>query len=72
MEGDTLTRPVLERKTKFFRESGDFAGNLETWDFFLGINDIMLGYCRKKRLKVQHSVAQTTFGSIVTPGVLLS
>ena len=32
--GDSSNKGCFGRKTNLFRESGDFAGNRETWEFF--------------------------------------
>ena len=34
--GDSSNKGCFGRKTDFFRESGDFAGNRETWEIFSG------------------------------------
>ena len=38
--GDSSNKGCFGRKTNLFRESGDFAGNRETWEIFLEIWDI--------------------------------
>ena len=38
--GDSSNKGCFGRKTNLFRESGDFAGNRETWEFFREIWDI--------------------------------
>ena len=38
--GDSSNKGCLGRKTNLFRESGDFAGNRETWEIFREIWDI--------------------------------
>ena len=45
--GDNSNKVCFGRNTKFFRESGDFAGNRETWDNFRKILDIF-GTLKKK------------------------
>ena len=45
--GDNSNKVCFGRNTKFFRESGDFAGNWETWDNFRKILDIF-GTLKKK------------------------
>ena len=32
--GDSSNKGCFGRKTNLFRESGDFAGNRETWEIF--------------------------------------
>ena len=32
--GDSSNKGCFGRKTNLFRESGDFVGNLETWEIF--------------------------------------
>ena len=32
--GDSFNKGCFGRKTNLFRESGDFSGNRETWEFF--------------------------------------
>ena len=32
--GDSANKGCFGRKTNLFRESGDFVGNRETWEFF--------------------------------------
>ena len=32
--GDSCNKGCFGRKTNLFRESGDFAGNRETWEIF--------------------------------------
>ena len=32
--GDSSNKGCFGRKTNIFRESGDFAGNRETWEIF--------------------------------------
>ena len=34
MGGDSSNKGCFGRKTNLFRESGDFAGNRETWEIF--------------------------------------
>ena len=38
--GDSYNKRCFGRKTNIFRESGDFAGNRETWEIFREIWDI--------------------------------
>ena len=56
MEGDNSNKACFRRKTKFFRESGDFARNWETWENFSGKYDIVLGHCRKKKCKIEQNL----------------
>ena len=47
--GDNSNKVCFGRNTKFFRESGDFAGNWETWDNFRKILDIFRTLKKKNR-----------------------
>ena len=42
--GDSSNKGCFERKTNLFRESGDFAGNRETWEIFFGKYEIFSGH----------------------------
>ena len=39
-QADSSNKACFGRKTNLFRESGDFAGNRETWEMFREIKDI--------------------------------
>ena len=64
--GDSSNKGCFGRKTNLFRESGDFAGNRDTWEVFREIWDI-LGTLTLSKDLILHVIKQYNMHSDMHP-----